>query len=275
MNCFIEEGANPLPIKVTIMDIFHPKQLLNISINSFKNCIFKYVGKTIKEGVADELIQVFKKDYDNIMNDTSFSLFLTLFLYIKRANSFQDKSLGDKYKKIIRNLKEISESDKVYEENSNFLLMKEYFKFCSTLILEIEIFFVKENSRDNKELFKYKEFFNTKYMEEVIEVRNKHAGNIQDIEKVFFLVHPDSLYIKQSDINLFLEKADYENFNTKLTCLLDYYPELNQLIEMRKTLSKNMLALSQINYSILEWFNALWAIITNLLYIIMNEHEQY
>ena len=270
LNCFIEEGANPLPIKVTIMNIFHPKQLLNISINSFKNCIFKYVGKTIKEGVADELIQVFKKDYDNIMNDTSFSLFLTLFLYIKRANSFQDKLLGDKYKKIIRNLKEISESDKVYEENSNFLLMKEYFKFCSTLILEIEIFFVKENTRDNKELFKYKEFFNTKYMEEVIEVRNKYFGNIQDIEKVFFLVHPDSLYIKQSDINLFLEKADYENFNTKLTCLLDYYPELNQLIEMRKTLSKNILALSQINYSILEWFNAVWAIVTNLLYIFSN-----
>ena len=61
------------------MNIFLPKKLLNISINSFKNCIYKYVGKTIKEGVADELIQVFIKDYDTINNDTSFSLFSTLF----------------------------------------------------------------------------------------------------------------------------------------------------------------------------------------------------
>ena len=269
-NCFVEEGANPLSIKAPIMNIFLPKQLLNISINSFKNCIFKYVGKTIKEGVSDELIQIFMKDYDTITNDTSFSLFLILFLYIKRANSFQDKILGDKYRKILGNLKELLESDKVYEENSNFLLMKEYYKFCSKLTLEIEIFVVKENSRDNKELFKYREFFNTKYMEEVIEYRNKYFSKIQDIEKVFFLVHPDSLYINQLDIDLFLEKAVYENFNTKLTCLLDYYPELNQLIEMRKTLSKNMLELSQINYSKMEWFNAVWAIVTNLLYVFGN-----
>ena len=270
-NCFVEEGANPVPIKAPIMNIFLPKQLLNISINSFKNCIFKYVGKTIKEGVSDELIQIFIKDYDTIMEDTSFSLFLTLFLYIKRANSFQDKLLGDKYKKILENLKEILESDKVYEENSNFLLMKEYYKFCSALTLETEIFFVKENTRDDKELFKYREFFNTKYMEEVIEFRNKNMDKVQDIEKVFFLVHPDSLYIKPFDIDLFLSKADYENFNTKLNCLLDFYPELNQLIEMRKTLSKKMLALSQINYSNMEWINAAWAIVTNLLYVFGNK----
>ena len=90
---------------------------------------------------------------------------------------------------------------------------------------------------------------------------------IQDIERVFFLVHPDTLYLKPFDIDLFLQKAVYENFNTKLTCLLEYYPELNQLIEMRKTLSKNMLALSQINYAKMEWINALWAIITNVLLI--------
>ena len=270
-NCFVEEGANPLPIKAPIMNIFLPKQLLNISINSFKNCIFKYVGKTIKEGVSEELIQVYMKDYDTLMEDTSFSLFLTLFLYIKRANSFQDKLLGDKYKKILENLKEILESDKVYEENSNFLLMKEYYKFCSALTLETEIFFVKENTRDEKELFKYREFFNTKYMEQVIEFRNKNLDKVQDIEKVFFLVHPDSLYLKSSDIDLFLSKADYENFNTKLNCLLDYYPELNQLIEMRKTLSKKMLALSQINYSNMEWINAIWAIVTNLLYVFGNK----
>ena len=94
---------------------------------------------------------------------------------------------------------------------------------------------------------------------------------VQDIEKVFFLVHPDSLYLKPFDIELFLSKADYENFNTKLNCLLDYYPELNQLIEMRKTLSKKMLALSQINYSNMEWINAAWAIVTNLLYVFGNK----
>ena len=257
-NSLVEEGSNPIDIKVPLMSIFIPKQLLNISINYFKKCIHKYVGENITEGVSDKLIQVFIHDYDTAMNDTSFSLFLTLFLYIKKANSFQDK-----YQKILENLKEITNSDKVYEDNSQFLLMKEYYKFCSTVILETEIVYVKENLIDNKELYKYRYFFNNKFMNEVIEFRNK-SFNKMDVEKVFFLVHPDSLYIKPFDIDLFLQKAVYDNFNTKLISLLDYYPELNQLIEMRKTLSKNMLALSQINYSTMEWISVSWAIVTNL-----------
>ena len=259
-NCFIEEGANPIELKGPLMNIFLPKQLLNISLNYFKKCIHKYVGENIIEGVSDELIQVFINDYDTAINDTSFSLFLTLFLYIKKANSFQDK-----YKKILQNLKEITDADRVYDDNSQFLLMKEYYKFCSALILETEVAFVKENSIDSKELFKYRQFFNYKFMDEVIEFRNKNF-NRTEVEKVFFLVHPDSLYIKPFDIKLFLQKAVYDNFNTKLLSILDYYPELNQLIEMRKTLTKNMLALSQINYLNMEYISAIWAIITNLIY---------
>ena len=265
-NCFVEEGANPLSIKVPIMNIFHPKKLLNISINSFKNCIYKYVGKTIKEGCSDELIQIFIKDYDTIMEDTSFSLFLTLFLYIKRANSFKEKLLGDKYQQILDTLKELEESDEVFEENSIFLLRKEYYKFCTALTRETEISFFEDKSKEDRELFKYRDFFSSTYMKEVIEFRNKNCAKIQNFENVFFLVHPDSLYIKPSDTDLFLQKASYDNFNTKLTCILDYYSELNQLIEMRKTLSKNMLALSQINYINMELINAGWAMLTNILF---------
>ena len=265
-NCFVEEGANPLSIKVPIMNIFHPKKLLNISINAFKNCIYKYVGKTIKEGCSDELIQVFIKDYDTITEDTSFSLFLTLFLYIKRANSFKEKLLGDKYQQILDTLKELNDSDEVFEENSNFLLRKEYYKFCTALTRETEISFVEDKSKEDKELYNYRDFFSPTYMKEVIEFRNKNCAKIQNFENVFFLVHPDSLYIKPSDTDLFLQKASYDNFNTKLTCILDYYPELNQLIEMRKTLSKNMLALSQINYINMELINAGWAMLTNIIF---------
>ena len=263
-NCFVEEGANPLSIKVPIMNIFHPKKLLNISINAFKNCIYKYVGKTIKEGCSDDLIQIFIKDYDTIMEDTSFSLFLTLFLYIKRANSFKEKLLGDKYQQILDTLKELVDSDEVFEENSTFLLKKEYYKFCTALTRETEISFVEDKSKEDKELFKYRDFFSSTYMKEVIEFRNKNCAKIQNFENVFFLVHPDSLYIKPSDTDLFLQKASYDNFNTKLNCILDYYSELNQLIEMRKTLSKNMLTLSQINYINMELINAGWAMITNI-----------
>ena len=265
-NCFVEEGANPLSIKVPIMNIFHPKKLLNISINAFKNCIYKYVDKNIKEGCSDELIQIFIKDYETIMEDTSFSLFLTIFLYIKRANSFKEKLLGDKYQQILDTLKELADAEEEFEENSNLLLRKEYYKFCTALTRETEISFVEDKSKEDKELFKYRDFFSTTYMKEVIEFRNKNCAKIQNFENVFFLVHPDSLYIKPSDTDLFLQKATYDNFNTKLTCILDYYSDLNQLIEMRKTLSKNMLALSQINYIHMELINAGWAMLTNIIF---------
>ena len=103
-------------------------------------------------------------------------------------------------------------------------------------------------------------------MKEVIEFRNKNCAKIQNFENVFFLVHPDSLYIKDFDTDLFLQKATYDNFNTKLSCILDYYPKLNQLIEMRKTLSKNMLELSQINYINMELISAAWATLTNVCF---------
>ena len=265
-NCFVEDAANPLAIKVPIMNIFQPKILLNISLNAFKNCIYKYVGKTIKKGCSDEFIQIYINDYDNIIEDTSFSLFITIFIYIKRANSLKDKLLGDKYKEIIDALKELADSEEEFEENSNFLLRREYYKFCWSLTKETEILYTENKSKDDKELFKYRKFFAPNYMREVIEFRNKSCSKIQNFEKVFFLVHPDSLYIKDSDIDLFLQKATYENFNTKLSCLLDYYSELNQLIEMRKTLSKKMLVLGQINYLKMKTINAIWAVVTNLCF---------
>ena len=187
-NCFVEEGANPLSIKVPIMNIFHPKKLLNISINAFKNCIYKYVDKNIKEGCSDELIQIFIKDYETIMEDTSFSLFLTIFLYIKRANSFKEKLLGDKYQQILDTLKELADAEEEFEENSNLLLRKEYYKFCTALTRETEISFVEDKSKEDKELFKYRDFFSTTYMKEVIEFRNKNCAKIQNFENVFFLV---------------------------------------------------------------------------------------
>ncbi len=42
---------------------------------------------------------------------------------------------------------------------------------------------------------------------------------------------------------------------------------------MRKTLRKKILALSQINYSIMEWINAACAIVTNLFYVFQNKNS--
>ena len=58
-NNFVEEWGNPLFTKTPFINLFHPKKwLLNIyiSIYTFKKCIYKYVGKTIKGGRSDELV---------------------------------------------------------------------------------------------------------------------------------------------------------------------------------------------------------------------------
>lgn len=263
-NSFVEEDANPMEIKIPLMNIFPPKKLINVSIDAFKNCIYKYVDKNIKNDCSKELIQVFINDYENIMEDTSFSLCLTIYLYIIKANSFKEKALGDKYQQILSALKELVDSEEEFEENSNLLLRREYYKFCTELVKETEVSFTQDKSREDKEVYKYRHFYCKTYMKQVVEFRNKNCSKELSLNNVFFIVHPDSLYLKSSDTELFLQNASYDNSNAKLTCLLNYYPEINTLIELRKTLSKEMLTLSQINYYQMEIYNALWAVFTNV-----------
>ena len=273
LKCFIEENSNPMKCKIPVIHKFNPKKLISVATNAFKQLVLKYVSKNITVGCHKVLIDKFIKGDDDLIDDPLFTIATDIFVYLKRVNSYKDKAIGDKFSQILDTLIEVKEDPTIIEENSNQLITKEFAIFCSTLIKENEISFTEDKSKDDKEVYRYKNFFSPKYKKEVLDFRNKHCSKKTKYENVFFMVHPDSLYLQPSDTTRFLEKASYTNFNVKLNCILDYYPEISKLIEMRKMLSSYhiLLFLFHLPYSSLEIVNTLFACVTNLCLIMSKE----
>ena len=154
-------------------------------------------------------------------------------------NSYKEKAIGDKIFQILEAMRELKDDPTVNQENSVNLIRKEYYTFCSTLIKVNEISFTEDKQRDEKEIYRYRNFFSKKFKEEVLDYRNNHSSKKTKFDNVFFMEHPDSLYLENLDINTFLEEASYDNFNVKLNCILQYYPSLSRIIEMKKMFNGN------------------------------------
>ena len=270
LNCFIEENSNPIRIKIPVILKLNPKKLLSVAINAFRKLIIKITGnQTIKSGCSNDLLELFIEYDEKLVDDPLFNISTGIFLYIQRINSFKDKALGDQIHQILNSLKELIYDPQAEEENSMKLLRKEYYSFCSTIIKKNEISFTEDKSKDEKEVYRYNNFFCKNFKNKVINFRNSNCSKKTNFENVFFMVHPDSLFLEQRDTISFLQKADYTNFNAKLNSILNYYSEIDNLIMMRKSLNNNklLLFLFQIRYPDLEIVNAACAIFTNICLI--------
>ena len=269
MNCFIEENSNPMKIKLPVILKLNPKKLISVALNSFKKLILKYVSNTVKLDSHKELLNKYKNEDSDLVEDPLFNIATGIFVYLKRVNSYKEKAIGDKIFQILEAMRELKDDPTVNQENSVNLIRKEYYTFCSTLIKVNEISFTEDKQRDEKEIYRYRNFFSKKFKEEVLDYRNNHSSKKTKFDNVFFMEHPDSLYLENLDINTFLEKASYDNFNVKLNCILQYYPSLSRIIEMKKMFNGNAILklLFQLPYSKLEIANALLSMITNILLI--------
>ena len=266
LNCFIEENSNPMRIKIPFILKLNPKKLISVAINAFRKLIIKTTGnQIIKSGCSNDLLELFIDFDEKLVGDPLFNISTGIFLYIQRINSFKDKALGDQIHQILNSLQELLNDPQAEEENSMKLLKKEYYTFCSTIIKKNEISFTEDKSKDEKEVYRYKNFF-SKNFKKVIIFRNSNCSKKTNFENVFFMVHPDSLFLEPRDTISFLSKADFSNFNAKLNSILDYYSEIDNLIMMRKSLNNNklLLFLFQINYKDLELVNAACATVTNI-----------
>ena len=91
-------------------------------------------------------------------------------------------------------------------------------------------------------------------------------------DNVVFIVHPESLFIKEDDGSKFVKIAPYEHFNSKLTFFLEYFETYKNKLLMRKILwdknSKVLNKLYNINYKTLEVFTALFGLLINLIMLI-------
>ncbi len=278
LNCFIEENSNPLKIKAPIIILLNPNKMIICALAAFKKLVKKYINlnSDMTLSTYNELLQLFIEKNDEMNNDPLFNLSTGIFIHLNRVNSYNNKSIGDKFNSILSNFQDIIE----YEEedilnDKNKLLRYNYYMFCTKLIKKNEISFTEDKSKDEKEIYQYRNFFTKNYKINVIDERNNSTSKKSKFENVFFLVHPDSLFLEENDTKTFLEKASYDNFNVKLNYVLDYYPEIANLIEMRKMFNnaKILLFLYQLSYSKLEKVNAIFSVITNINLIFAEENN--
>lgn len=271
INCFIEENSNPEKLKIPVIVKLNPKILVSEGLDAFGKLITKYISPTIHINSHKDLLNKYKNQDEDLIEDPLFNIATGIFVYLLKANCYKDKAIGDKVSQAIEILKEMKDYQSTDSKDDKINLTKrEYYLFCSTLVKVNEISFTEDKSRDEKELYRYKNFFSKNYKEDVLDKRNDHSGKKTQFNNIFFMEHPDSLYLEEIDAKAFLEKASYDNFNIKLNCILDYYPEMNKIIEMKKMFNENKILkfLFQLPYKKLEVVNAILTLVTCALLVL-------
>jgi hypothetical protein len=271
INCFIEENSNNLENKIELIKKLNPKKLYSVLYTCFID-LFKFLENikepknifsikiyenTLKEKFLDSYL---KNKYD-LSELPYFNISLGIFKYLKRVSLY--KGYGEKVTKVFESFRK-----------SNPVI----FDLFNTIIKDVEIVFKLENSIDQDNLIKFKEFFEKPSLGKLFEeLENSYDKDKFLLDKVIFLIHPNSIFHTERDVYDFIEVAPYDNFNTKLNFLLEYFPILNQNIEVRKYLkdldNKFLSYLYTINYNNLEGVSAFISLITCLLLIFNLQYD--
>jgi len=188
----------------------------------------------ISEKASEKLFDSFLTN-EEFSDDPLFLLSSGIVTYLKTTATFKN---GEKAGAIWDNLKALADFKDLNDKNSSQLVLKrELYNFFNALIKSVEISTKTKNEMGDSEVALYKNFFDTKPMEILYEkininIRIEKTG----VEKIIFMIHPDGLFLRKTDITKFIEKSPFEDFNTKLNYLVKYYESFLDIIAMRKTL---------------------------------------
>jgi len=271
INCFIEENSNNLENKIELIKKLNPKKLFSVLYTCFID-LFKFLENIkepknsfsikIYENTLKEkfLVSYLKNKYD-LSDLPYFNISFGIFKYLKRVSLY--KGYGEKVTKVFESFRK-----------SNPVI----FDLFNTIIKDVEIVFKLENSIDQDNLIKFKEFFEKPSLGKLFEeLENSYDKDKFLLDKVIFLIHPNSIFHTERGVYDFIEVAPYDNFNTKLNFLLEYFLILNQNIEVRKYLkdldNKFLNYLYTINYNNLEGVSAFISLITCLLLIFNLQYD--
>lgn len=294
INCYLEENTNSVENKIAIVKKFKPSKLLNVLFFSFKKLCYIYLvekpkGKhekvedikidtqtihayNLTESVSKDLLKIFIDD-ESIRNHHLFILASAIYIFFKSSSFYKS---GEKIKSLLNTLQKLSElePDNIPEKNKQLTITKrEVYNFFNTLIKEVEVSYKFNNQMEDIELVKYRDYFDDDFFE-FEKFRKFLKTEVQGIQNVIYVVHPDSLFIETSDLVKFNEIAPFENFDIKLNYILEYYEQLYSFIQLRKFLaskhSKLLTFLFYLNYDRASDISILISIALNAFIVIIS-----
>ena len=290
VTCFFEESLNPRENKEKIVKKFNPKKLLLGLAHSTSNLYLHFKENKLltndyqlPETFSEELVDLYLKE-DEFMENYFFMLSSNIFRFFKMASQWKSGETLGQYLNDLR--RDVEENSKIGEKNRNFIIGKrEAYKFYSKIIKEVEIFYKPKETLSELERKKYKRFFkNNEAFQDNEDSFKEVAENPGSVQRVVYLVNPDSLFGKDQDMTTFTDSVPLDETD-RLSFLIKYIPQIETDILMRKTLyekeSKVQSLLYQVNYLYANYISIIFAVAVNVLilfssfyeYIIINPYE--
>ncbi len=277
LKAYMEDNENPLENKREIIKLINPKQMLNSLIYVVKKLYVKYFESSDKinlhayklpRGAGKMLENLYMTD-KKFIEDRLFMLSSQIYYFLMVSVSL-DCSNNQNYLKIINDLK--NQYIKIDENKSQEVISNgEVYSFYSQVVKTLEISYVT-NKMDISEIKKYEKLFyfleNRKTILKEMNLFSEKQSE-SSVKKVVFIAHPSTLFLTQTDMHKFFEKAPCETFNDKLSYILDNIPSFLDLINLRQELYKNsktLFYLYSIDYDKLSDYSVFISLIINVLF---------
>jgi len=273
-----DEDKNKITKKLNL------KLILSTIIYCLKKCYEKYCidgninkedllnpSNFLVEGSGAKLLEVYKTNSE-FANNHLFILLTKCYILLKILSDLQNSKAND----VLNNIKEIYSnynqitSDK-QERNYQVNIQKyEAYKFLSSIIKNVEINFARTQSSSVKDE-KYLSDMKSDILNKIEDYEQKEESKESDtsiIKPVNFLIHNDSLFLTEEDLDLFREKIPIDNYNNKLFELVSNISDIRNTIKFKKRISERsrlIQFLSSLNYKYFEIISILIVLVINIM----------
>jgi hypothetical protein len=278
INALIEEHSNSLTNKNLIIKKMNPKKMLSAALYCMKKLYKKYKDPdnkieqskfTFEANSHKELLDYYLI-HESFSQELMFILASSIFIYLKTVESY---SSGEKSKKLLESLSSLSQSSNVNDKNKSSIYYKtESFLFFEQILKSVEVSYKIVETLEGTEIVKYRDlFYPIKKMFKKIKKMISDNAQTNSLLRIVFVANPSSMFLLPNDIISFLNDAPFENFDEKLSYMIEGIPMFQDILGLRRILNmkKNPLLnyLYTVDYHQIKLISVYFAFLINLISI--------
>lgn len=266
-------------------------KLLNISLKSLSNIMLYSTKKLYEEKLLPHDIKPLKlaeridtfhfiiqknsssqlnylfRDDEEVLNNYMFRIATNIFLLLNLVSSMKIGEKSNLANDILSSLVE----DETHQEMSSQNRKKttqtmEIYLFLSNIVRSVEILSQNSEPLDLQLNESYKN--NIKLSKFMLDKMQEEKTQETTLKRVWFVIHPHSLFLNQDDFNAFIENSKLSDINEQLSELIHKVNFFSSIIDFRVEITKSnsifLSKLSDINYVYVEWYSAFMVLFINI-----------
>ena len=281
LNCFVEENSIYIDVynkekkdAFSFISKINTKKLILNGENAFELLLKKFDIELRNNKNVDkfkDIIEHFHSYYSTIEEDPYFIIAFNIFFFINQIADLKIKCSAG-YKQL---LNELAEEQTNESSKYNSTVNKEYYDFCSNIIMKNDVMFTvdfvdwKTLSENYIPILGSTSKIGIDYFRDIVKTNVDNQKKFTKCITIHYLKQKDSLLLNDLDSINFKNNADYNDYYSKLSGILNEYDNLSEKVEMRKRyLQSPVLAyLSELKLDKLEIYNVTACCIPNILLV--------